>query len=193
MVLAGLILVYGLLKVRLVNVPFTRRPIQVVHNPLIARKLTVIDHELPNSWFEEHAPLLAPFVFDLPVGVAIKGGVARKLVKAYFGKREPPSDFDIDVEVVIDDTIPLTKELSFAIRDQLTGMQIGPLILEAQDIEVTHRAELMSYFLNRDVSPMHRPAAAIIIARHGAYSACICFRNLPQQSPWLFCSADCSE
>ena len=37
-------------------------------------------------------------------------------------------------------------------RTELTGTKIGPLILEAQDIEVGHRKELRRYFYSRDIA-----------------------------------------
>ena len=39
---------------------------------------------------------------------------------------------DFDIEVIIDDDEPLTKEFTFAVRTELTGTKIGPLVLEAQ-------------------------------------------------------------
>ena len=52
------------------------------------------------------APALAAVVADLPVGVGLKGGVARKLLKHRFGARiEPAGSFDVDVAVMLPDAL----------------------------------------------------------------------------------------
>ena len=50
-------------------------------------------------------------------------------------------------QVIIDDAQPLTKEFTFAVRTELTGTKIGPLILEAQawPVYIAHVIEARIY------------------------------------------------
>lgn len=113
-------------------------------------------------------PPVAPLHPACPPGMAIKGGIARKIVKRLHGTPEPPSSFDIDALVLLPDAafeqpstttqhaktkphktkeglqegeenVEKQEELSPArmAHDAVTGIQIGALILEAQDVEVT--------------------------------------------------------
>ncbi len=42
--------------------------------------------------------------------MAIKGGIARKLLKEKFGVPEPPGTFDVDVLLLIDDYTPAKRK-----------------------------------------------------------------------------------
>lgn len=65
--------------------------------------------------------------------MGIKGGIARKLLKELYGTPEPPGSFDIDVLVFIEH---YTHEDRKAARELVTGMRLGGLVLQAQDVEV---------------------------------------------------------
>eukprot|EP00873_Tetraselmis_striata_P015610 jgi/Tetstr1/435874/TSEL_024762.t1 len=80
-------------------------------------------------------PDRAPSVADLLVRMDIKGGIARKLVKAKEDNPEPHSNFEIDVQ--------LTPEVSQHVREKVTGIKCGGLTIEAQDVELRARNEVL--------------------------------------------------
>mmetsp|Transcript_24881 Transcript_24881/g.64573 ORF Transcript_24881/g.64573 Transcript_24881/m.64573 type:complete len:177 (+) Transcript_24881:321-851(+) len=82
-------------------------------------------------------PDRAPSVADLLVRMDIKGGIARKLVKAKEGNPEPPSNFDIDVTIFTEQEV--TPEVSQQVREKVTGIKCGGLTIEAQDVELRAR------------------------------------------------------
>lgn len=117
-----------------------QRP-QPVANALVHRPVVIKAHPLDVPALREDNEILASYVDDLPVGMGIKGGIARKLVKWLSGKEEPAGSYDIDVIVLVDEA-ELTPERSLELRGQVTGTRCGDLVLEAQDVEIHPKEEL---------------------------------------------------
>eukprot|EP00191_Tetraselmis_sp_GSL018_P005803 CAMPEP_0177609924 /NCGR_PEP_ID=MMETSP0419_2-20121207/19428_1 /TAXON_ID=582737 /ORGANISM="Tetraselmis sp., Strain GSL018" /LENGTH=1354 /DNA_ID=CAMNT_0019105041 /DNA_START=352 /DNA_END=4413 /DNA_ORIENTATION=- len=129
---------------------FRPQPVIPVRNPLVSAPLKVEAQRLDIQQLGRDMPELAPIIADLPIGMGIKGGVARKIVKAQEGGVEPAGSFDIDVIVVTDREV--TAEFSHELRERVTGTVCGGLRIEAQDVEVRARDSLRDYFITRDVT-----------------------------------------
>jgi hypothetical protein len=92
---------------------------------------------------------------DLPVGVGIKGGTARKILKVCAGipshvphmQAELFDDGDIDLLIAVAEQ---TAELRAQLRKQFSGRSFGSMVVEPKDIEVSD--SLTKYFHNRDVT-----------------------------------------
>ena len=69
----------------------------------------------------------------LGTGMGIKGGIARKLLKEMYGTPEPPGSFDVDVLLFVDNYSVEKRRMA---REVVTGMKLGGLVLEPQDVEV---------------------------------------------------------
>ena len=92
---------------------------------------------------------------DMPVGVGVKGGIARKILKVISGLNGEHPDFaaemdgngDIDIVVAVP---RVSADLRLAIRQHFTGMKFGEMQVMAKDIEVSDNLE--RYFRVRDVT-----------------------------------------
>lgn len=130
--------------------PRSESGVRVAHNPDVREPVTVRCEEFDLAAAAEVAPALAAVVADLPVGVGLKGGVARKLLKQRFGARpEPAGSFDVDVAVMLPDA---SAAAACAAKEALVGTRLGDLTLEAQDCEVDPIGEFIEYFVSRDVT-----------------------------------------
>ena len=76
--------------------------VAVVHNPAVRRPVAVRCAPLDMAALRRDHAELAAFVDDLPAGMAIKGGVARRILKVLFGAPEPPGKYDIDCLVFLE-------------------------------------------------------------------------------------------
>ena len=146
---------------------FAPREVKVVRNPLVARPVSIHCEPLDMAWAAAVAPDLAAVIVDLPRGVGLKGGVARKLLKHRFGAPEPPSSFDVDCAVMLlGGPAGVPPAAARAAKDALVGARLGALTLEAQDCEVDDAHDLIDYFLTRDVS-----INEVLILKTGAVGA----------------------
>ncbi|GAX84702.1 hypothetical protein CEUSTIGMA_g12124.t1 [Chlamydomonas eustigma] len=151
LIMLGL-LVYGwqvMEKWRLLPPLFVPQPVHVVHYDQVQLPVEVLCEPLDMEWMWSAVPVYAEFVSDLPVGMGIKGGIARKLLKEMYGVPEPPGSFDIDVLLFVD---VYSVEKRRAAREIVTGMKLGGLVLEPQDVEVLSKQWLTEYFITRDVT-----------------------------------------
>ncbi|WIA17366.1 hypothetical protein OEZ85_014227 [Tetradesmus obliquus] len=128
---------------------FTPRQVQLVHYNLVHMPVKILAEPLDMAVLWQRVPYIAEFVEDLPVGMGIKGGIARKLLKELYGTPEPSGSFDIDVAVFIKE---YTYEDRKAARELVTGLRMGGLVLEAKDVEVLTKSWLYEYFTSRDVT-----------------------------------------
>ena len=127
--------------------------VRVARNPDVSVPVNVRCEPFDVRRWAEVAPALAAVVADLPVGVGLKGGVARKLLKHRFGARiEPAGSFDVDVAVMLPDTLAASPAAARAAKEALVGTRLGDLTLEAQDCEVDSISDFVEYFCSRDVT-----------------------------------------
>ena len=128
---------------------FLTRPITLVYYDKVRQPVDVLCDNLDMEQLKRHHPAYYDFCKDLPVGMGIKGGIGRKLLKEFYGTPEPPSSFDVDVLVFVDEYSPASR---IAAREAANGMKLGSLVLMPQDIEVLTKSFLPEYFITRDVT-----------------------------------------
>ena len=128
---------------------FLSRPIKIIHYDKVSQPVQVLCHKIDTAQLQRDLPAYYEFCKDLPVGMGIKGGVARKLLKELFGTPEPPGTFDVDVLIFVDEYTPASR---IAAREAATGMKLGSLVLMPQDIEVLTKGYLPEYWVTRDVT-----------------------------------------
>jgi len=127
--------------------------VRVVRNPDVREPVRVRCEPFDVARWAEVAPALAAVVSDLPVGVGLKGGVARKLLKHRVGATpEPAGTFDVDVAVMLPEALAQSAAAARAAKEALIGKKLGELTLEAQDCEVDSVSEFVEYFVSRDVT-----------------------------------------
>lgn len=134
---------------RMIPALFVPKAVKTVHYNLVRQPVKVVCEKLDMQWMWQTVPCYAEFVEDLPVGMGIKGGIARKLLKEMVGSPEPPGSFDIDCLLFIDNYTPETRK---AAREKVSGMKLGGLVLEAQDVEVLSKEWLTEYWITRDIT-----------------------------------------
>ncbi|PNH12273.1 ABC transporter B family member 5 [Tetrabaena socialis] len=133
----------------LVPALFTPKPVVEAHYDLVHQPVQVLAEALDLAALWDSTPHIAAFVEDLPVGMGLKGGIARKLLKEKYGTPEPPGSFDVDVLLFIKEYSPEARR---AARETIAGCRLGGLVLEPQDVEVLSKDWLAEYFMSRDVT-----------------------------------------